>query len=497
MDNREAIERQAEAMQELRERVATDPWFNFKAHPKQLEYIGAILNGQTQEAWAICANRSGKSEAAAYIGAGLARFGRQVPGFRGCGTGRVTKGWVISATDSASRRVMQPKIFDNGMTGGKPAFIPDREIKDFNKNFSILSLKNGSTIEFISAETRTLNLAGAGLDWILIDEELDKTKFDELTIRVEAGKQLLIFGACTLLPPEGAVGGVSWLFGEKIKPWMEGRREGYQLFGWSIYDNPFILPSEIQRLESKYPLGSVERRIRLDGEWLPGLQGARAYTGFDARLHVRPQGMLIQRRPLVWTWDFNVEPMVSLIGQRDGEIFRVHREMVLESDASIPEMVDWFRNEYPQHLGEVWIYGDASGRSRNDAIPGGRTEYGLILALMRTYGSPVRLKVPEANPLVSDRINAVNRVFKDETGTIRVEVDPSCKELIADFEEVLRDNKGGIKKVSDRKNPYSRRTHPSDAFGYWVCREEPVRVRSIGERIVSAIKQPGYFQRHP
>jgi hypothetical protein len=495
--DRESLERHTEVASELAARIANDPWFQFKAHPKQYAFIRAILNGETQEAWAICANRSGKSEGAAYMGAGLARFGRQVPGFKGCGSPGPTKGWVISTTGSASRSVMQPKLFDNGMTGGKAPFIPQREIKDFNKNESVLYLKNGSIIEFKSAEASTLSLAGAGLDWVLIDEEIDKAKYDELTIRVEAGKRLLIFGACTLLPPEGQVGGVSWLYPEKIKPWQQNQHRDYKLFGWSIYDNPYILREEIARLEGKYPLGSSERAIRLDGEWLPGLQGSRAYTAFDSRLHVKDQGIVQPRRPILWTWDFNVEPMVSLICQREGDVFHIFKELIIDTDASIDQMVQWFHEIMPSHHGEVWIYGDATGKHRNDGIPGGRSEFALILNMMRTYGSPVRLKVPEANPLVGDRVNAVNRSLRDESGIVRVEIDPSCTELIADLEQVLRDNRGGLKKIRDRKDPYFRRTHTSDALGYLINYEEPVRTRSIGEKIVSALKNPGYFNKRP
>jgi hypothetical protein len=495
---RESLERHVEVQAELAARIASDPWFQFGAHPKQKEFIASILDGLTQESWAICANRSGKTEGACYIGAALSRFGRQAPGFKGCGAPGPTKGWVISATSNASRSVVQPKYFDNGMTGGRAPFIPAREILNFNKNEQVLYLKNGSVIEFKSAEVKTISLAGAGLDWIHIDEEVDKAKYDELTIRVEAGKRLLIFGACTLLPPEGQVGGVSWLFPDKIKPWIErgGRELSYRLYGWSIYDNPYILRDEIARLESKYPVGSTERAIRLDGEWLPGLQGSRAYTAFDERLHVKPQGPIQIRKPLIWTWDFNVEPMASLVCQRDGDTYRVLKEFILETDASIDQMVDWFRNVIPSHHGEVWIYGDATGKHRNDGIPGGRSEFALILNLMRTYGSPVRLKVPDSNPLVTDRINAMNAALRDETGEIHIEIDPECKELVADLEQVLRDNKGGLKKSRDRKDPYFKRTHASDALGYLITYERPVRVtRSFGERLTSAIKNPGYFKR--
>jgi hypothetical protein len=495
-DPRFELEQLLVLKQELADRQKDDPWWNWRpANPKQDAFVRSILGGTSTESWAICANRSGKSDGAAYVGAALARFGRGNPVYGRGGPFAPTKGWVVSATTGASKSVIQPKLFDNGLAAAEAhrPFIPDREIIDFNQNDQRLKLKNGSTVEFKTAEAKTISFAGSGLDWVLIDEECPKPIYDELTIRVKGGAPLLIFGACTLLPPEGQVGGVSWMFPAMIKPWLANRDAvGYQLYGWSIYENPHILPEEIRRLEAKYPVGTAERSIRLDGEWLPGIQGSRAYTSFDSRLHVRPQPPMDPRRPLCWTWDFNVEPMATLIGQRDGDLFRVYRELILDTDASIDQMVQYFHEAVPSHTGEVWIYGDATAKKRNDAIPGGRSEYGLILNLMRTYGCPIRLKVPESNPAVPDRINAVNVQFRDADGMPHVEIDPSCKELIADLEEVLRDNRGGLKKTHNRHDPYFRRTHSSDAFGYWVNYERPVRVKSVMQRLAHAISQPRY-----
>lgn len=498
--SRDLLEQSLALREELAARVAADPWWGWRPHPKQEAFVRAILAGEVSEAWAICANRSGKSDAAAFIGAGLARFGRTNPRYSQSASAPFapTKGWVVSATGNASKSVIQPKIFDNGLAAAEPhpPFIPQREIIGFNQNDQVLKLKNGSIIEFKTAEAKTLSFAGAGLDWVLIDEECPKPIYDELTIRIGAGKRLLVFGACTLLPPEGQVGGVSWMFPTMIKPWIANPAKcDYRLFGWSIYDNPYLLPEEITRLEAKYPVGSVERAIRLDGEWLPGLQGARAYTSFDSRLHVKPQGGINPRRPICWTWDFNVEPMATLIGQRDGDIFRVHRELVIETDASVDQMVQYFHEAVPSHTGEVWVYGDATARKRNVMAPGGKTEYSVILNLMRTYGCPIRLKVPEANPLVPDRINAVNAQLRDGEGVSHVEIDPSCKELIDDLEQVLRDGRGGLKKTHNRHDPYFKRTHPSDAFGYWINYEEPVRVVSMMDRLRRVIPAPSYGRR--
>src|SRR5256885_3244163 len=106
-----------------------------------------------------------------------------------------------------------------------------------------------------------------------------------------------------------------------------------------------------------------------------------------------------------------LDPMVSHICQRDGNLFRVHKELVLEGGDGINEMVQMFHEAVPSHHGDVWIYGDATGRNRHHQTA--RSSYQLIVNLMRTYGSPLRLKVPEANPHVPDRINAVNRALKD------------------------------------------------------------------------------------
>jgi len=298
-----------------------------------------------------------------------------------------------------------------------------------------------------------------------------------------------VFGTCTLLPPEGTVGGVSWLFPRVIQPWQSGESPTVGLFGASIYDNPHLDAAEIARLEAIYPDGSTQRRIRLGGEWLPGLSGARIYAAFDRRLHVKPQVGIMARRPLVWAWDFNVEPMVSLVGQREGAVFRVLRELVAD-EGQISEMVEWFRSVVPTHGAEIWVYGDATGKRRTNQT--GQSDYALILNHMRSYGA-LRLRVPEENPMVRDRVNAVNRAMRNEFGEINVEIDPSCRELIADFEQVISDGRGGIRKTTNRKDPYFRRTHTSDAFGYWVAWDDPVRsFTGSKQRQAVQVGRPGY-----
>lgn len=487
--DRDKAERAITLINEWKERQKDDPLLCFEPHGKQRPFIDTVIAGQNDENWFLAANRSGKSDAGAYCGAMLARFGDQSDNVRFVGgTGsaisirdRATSGWVAALDFPASRDIIQPKYFDNGFMGpgaSHQPFIPKREIAEWRVGDQVLKLKNGSLIGFKSCESGRLKFQGADKDWIHFDEEPPKEIYLESIIRVGVRK-LRVFATCTLLPPEGQIGGVTWIFSERVKPFQQGKLDKVGIFTSSIYDNPHIPENELRRLESIYPEGSVQRRIRLNGELLPGLTGSRVYSGFQYKLNVRRQPDINLRLPLAWVWDFNVSPMCTLIGQRDGRIFRIFKELV-HDDCSVPEMCDYFKAAHSVHLSMLWVYGDATGKGRSNQSK--ISNYDVILNNMQNYNVPLKLKVPESNPPVPLRLNAVNRSCFNENGEVMLEIDPSCEELIADLEGVVSDGKGGIKKTYDRKDVYAKRTHTSDALGYWVAAEEPVRAMSTEQK---------------
>lgn len=488
---------------EVVERRASDPLRKFTPHEKQAPFIDSVLFGERKENWMLAANRSGKSDAGAFLGARLARFGfppeQQKIGVYEGGrlvvSDRATSGWVVAVDFPSSRDVIQPKYFDNGF-GKKdpmnPPFIPEHEYDKKNGwriADQILRLKNGSIIGFKSCDSGRDKFQGAEKEWIHFDEEPDHEVYKECFIRI-GPRKMVIFGTCTILPEAGRSSGISWIYQEIVKPWKSGS-EKIGVFTASIYDNPYLRIEEIRELEDKYPEGSIERKIRLDGELLPGLLGARAYVSFDAKLHVRRQPPIHSRRPLLWTHDFNVSPLCSLLCQREGELFRVYKEIIVDGEG-IEGVLDRFQQEVPGHQAEVWIYGDATGKGRNPQT--GKSDYYILQSGLRQYNAPVRLKVPQENPRVPDRINAMNVALKDRDG-IHIEVDPSCQELISDLEQVVRDGGGKIKKVTSPQDPYFRRTHTSDALGYLISYERPVRMNSFesfGAKRALEVPDPTY-----
>jgi hypothetical protein len=170
------------------------------------------------------------------------------------------------------------------------------------------------------------------------------------------------------------------------------------------------------------------------------------------------------RLPLYWALDFNVDPMSSIVAQRNGDEIRVLDEIVL-SRASTSEACEEFHTRYPNHQAGVVIYGDASGQRLQTA---GTTDYQMIKEYFRqTAYRTVRFRVPASNPSVRERIALVNAKLFSASEQVSLFVDPRCKGLIMDFDEVtFKPDSSVIDKDRD-----SKRTHLSDALGYLIWQE--------------------------
>jgi len=85
------------------------------------------------------------------------------------------------------------------------------------------------------------------------------------------------------------------------------------------------------------------------------------------------------------------------------------------------------------------------------------------------------------NPEVKDRAAAVNAKLLKYAGERHLKIDPGCKELIEDLEQVSwqSDPHGNLKFEIDKSNP--KRTHLSDTLGYLIEYQFPLRFKS-GER---------------
>ena len=180
------------------------------------------------------------------------------------------------------------------------------------------------------------------------------------------------------------------------------------------------------------------------------------------------------RRPLLWALDFNVDPMSSVIAQVDGEKVTVLDEIVL-SRASTYQACEEFAARFERHPAGVVVYADATGARLQT------TGTSDVAILREFFGDgawgEARFRIPTSNPAVRDRVTLMNAKLATAAGERSLVIDPRCRELIKDLEQVAyKDNSQVIDKEKDPK-----RTHLSDALGYLVWQEFQGRLQ-IGER---------------
>jgi hypothetical protein len=230
------------------------------------------------------------------------------------------------------------------------------------------------------------------------------------------------------------------------------------------------VPDFYERLRRSYD--DVFFRQEVLGEYLNTSEG-RVYHAFDAETHVRPLA-LDTSAPLLWALDFNVDPMCSVLAQRLGDTIHVIGEIVLHR-ASTYEACEEFRNRFPDPNLDVRVYADAAGAHRQTT---GLGDHEIVRDYLSRAGyRKATCHFDRSNPAVRDRVAQVNGKLRSAAGYAELYVDPACKELIKDFEEVLYKEGSGV--IDKRRE--SSRTHLSDALGYLVWQEFGIK-RQSGEQ---------------
>jgi hypothetical protein len=187
---------------------------------------------------------------------------------------------------------------------------------------------------------------------------------------------------------------------------------------------------------------------------------------------------------LIWSLDFNVNPMCSVIAQRNGETVEVLNELVVADANTWLACERFWQLVQPYRQNQaitVDVYGDASGYQRRTSATS--TDWQLVRQFFAQLRGQAALHIHAtgANPGVRDRVNLVNSRLLSASGDTRLFIDPKCKELIEDFERVCwrADQFGQPTTELDKSDRL--RTHTSDALGYFLAQAFPMWPKS-GER---------------
>jgi hypothetical protein len=127
---------------------------------------------------------------------------------------------------------------------------------------------------------------------------------------------------------------------------------------------------------------------------------------------------------------------------------------------------------YKDHKGSVYIYGDQTGGQKKSSNTEG-TDWDLVKEVLGKVFHCV-FRVPNSNPRERARVNAVNSRVCSLEGIINFYVDLSCVNVIKSFEGVMV-KPGSAGEIL--KPAIDMLTHLTDAIGYYIAAEYPIRER--------------------
>jgi len=264
--------------------------------------------------------------------------------------------------------------------------------------------------------------------------------------------------------------------------------DGWAAFQFTTEQGGLVAESELAAARRELDERTYRQEYQASFEQAGGL----AYYAWNRAVNVRP---VTRNRdlPLVWSLDFNVDLMGSILAQVRpgfesvyGDSFPVKRrdvvevidELVILDNSNTAEACVALARRL-QQWGEghvtVDVYGDPAGNQRHTSA-GSRTDWQIVREfLARADQYSARFHVPSRAPAVKDRVNCVNAMLRNAEGASRCFIDPRCRHLIRDLSQVQwrADNHGNTLAALDKSD--RTRTHLSDALGYFIEREYGMR----------------------
>ena len=327
------------------------------------------------------------------------------------------------------------------------------------KNQSELRAKllNQSEIVFKSGEVGH-NLRGDTLHGVIIDEVRDQPK--ELWSQIVQPMVRTTKGWVAFVStPNG--------FDEFYELYNRNGKDGWESFHAPSSCNPLFTQDEFE--EAKRSMSEAEFAQEILAEFRDLVSG-KAYLNHSTANQstynlFSPNHLITPHLPIVVGMDFNVNPMVWVLGQNKGEDWYFFDEIALKHTHT-QEAAQVLVTKLKGHQAGVILIGDATGKARKTAAAG-ETDYSIITHALSAAGIKWENATPESNPPVKDRVNVMNAKLKDAQGQIHLWYHPTnCPQLKRDFERVVwKQNAAGVI-LDQTKDPTL--THASDAAGYPV-----------------------------
>lgn len=230
--------------------------------------------------------------------------------------------------------------------------------------------------------------------------------------------------------------------------------ENWAFFHFTTYDNPYIAREEIE--EARLQLDDITFRQEYLAEYVDANDRPFLYA-FEEKKHIIDSYTPNPHLPLIFSADFNKDPMTCLVGQQiDPWTVYAFDEIDLPN-GSTPELCEIILSNYIKWLYNMDVTGDATGRNRSALTRGNLNHYRIFKEMLQLTDDQIR--VPTQNLALSDSRVLCNSVLKNA----KFYITKNCRKTIKDMQMAMVDNEGELIK----NNTYP--CHKLDSARYLIA----------------------------
>lgn len=393
--------------------------------------------------------------------------------------------WLVPNWQHIKKTII-PALTAIDPDSGRPWFLAEHQFH-YHQTDHILTWEGGGPIWFQTAENPKA-IAGPNMAFMACDEpgSITHEAWRNATARVRhPGARLRQRVA------SGTPEGLGWLmdmFGDPERP------EHYRVYRMRTDENVELLkhsPAYLEMVRENATEAEIQSYL---GGMFGNLTGALAHPPFSEALHWTPNVQIHPTLPLRLCFDFNVDPMTlgicQIVAGPHGPELHVVDWLAQYGGATVESCCQALRAKYPDGWkpGAI-VYGDATGKARH--VKSLKSNYQIIRETLAGWAG-ITEKVPTANPPVSERINAVNRLLLNAAGKTRLWIRKTEPARKCETRELVRSLQRTTKAPGTddiEKKPGETHTHAAEALGYLVAVEFPVQKpkASIGAEHIEAI----------
>jgi hypothetical protein len=348
-----------------------------------------------------------------------------------------------------------------------PGFIEDLELLgldySINKSEMTINIKDHGFI-ILRSYDNPVRIVGYEVADSIVDEldtlPIDKAEyvFRKITERNrQKVKGMVNTIGCVTTPDQGFNGIV-------YKKWVKDVKDGYQLIKAPTYSNPYLPSDYIEQIRANYD--PLLADMYIEGEFV-NLSSNKVYHFFDRVKNHSDRELLDTDYEVHISIDFNVGGCCATVNVLEKGYPIAVDEFVSNNTY---DFIDNVKVKFPDHT--VTVYPDATGDS--DSTNASKSDIQLIKQ------AGFRVKAKKSNPLIRNRVNAVNKGFAH--GQFKVNTD-KCPKLTHALENQGYDKQGKPEKFNE---------HPAiddwtDSYGYFINMRYPINKPSTNTKVDFAI----------